>query len=73
MQDSKPMDTYVDKSLSLSRDKCPKTLGEKNKMYRVPYVSVVSNLMYAMMCKHLDICYAIGLVKQYQSNPSQKH
>ena len=29
MQDSKLMDTYVDKSLSLSRDKCPKTLGKK--------------------------------------------
>ena len=26
IQDSKQMDTYVDKSLSLSRDMCPKTL-----------------------------------------------
>ena len=25
MQDSKPMDTHVNKSLSLSRDMCPKT------------------------------------------------
>jgi hypothetical protein len=29
MQDSKPIDTPVDKSLSLSHDMCPKTLEEK--------------------------------------------
>ena len=48
MQDSKPMDTSVDKSLSLSRDMCPKTLEETEKKSRVPYASVVGSLMYAM-------------------------
>ena len=48
MQDSKPIDTPVDKSLSLSCDMCPKILEEKEKMFRVPYVSVVDSLMYAM-------------------------
>ena len=55
MQDSKPMDTLVDKSLSLSRDICPKTLKEKDKMSKVPYANAVSSLMYAMMCTHPDI------------------
>jgi len=62
MQDSKPMDTLVDKNLSLSRDMCLKTPEEKEKMSRVPYASVIGSLMYAMMCTHLDICYVIGLV-----------
>ena len=31
MQDSKPIDTLVDKSLSLSRDMCPKTPKKKEK------------------------------------------
>ena len=39
MQDSKPMDIFVDKSLSLSRDMCPKTPEEKDKMSRVPYAN----------------------------------
>ena len=69
MQDSKPMDIPVDKSLSLSRDICPKTSEEKDKMSRVPYASAVGSLIYAMMCTRLDICYAIGLVGRYQSNP----
>jgi hypothetical protein len=73
MQDSKPMDTPVDKSLSLSCDMCPKTLEEKKKMSRIPYASAIGSLMYAMMCTRPDICYAVGLVNRYQSNPGQKH
>jgi ATP-binding cassette subfamily B (MDR/TAP) protein 1 len=72
MQDCKPTNTYVDRSLSLSRDMCPKTLKEKEKMSKVPYASVVGSLMYAIMCTHPDICYIVGLVIQYQSNPGQK-
>ena len=73
MLDSKPMDTLVDKSLSLSRDMCPKTPDEKEKMFKVSYVSAVDSLMYTMMCTRPDICYTVGLVSRYQSNPSQKH
>jgi Fe-S cluster biosynthesis and repair protein YggX len=73
MQDSKPMDTLVDKSLSLSCNMCPKTLEEKEKMSKVPYASVVGSLIYTMMCTRPDICYVIGLVSRYQSNPGQKH
>ena len=68
MQDSKPMDTNVDKSLSLSLNICPKTLEEKEKMFKVLYTSVINSLIYAMMCTRLDICYVIGLVSRYQSN-----
>ena len=73
MQDSKPMDTSVDKSLSLSRDMCPKTSKEKEKMSKIPYASAVGSLMYAMICTRPDICYAVGLVSRYKSNPGQKH
>ena len=62
MQDSKPMDTPVEKSLSLSLDMSPKTPEEKEKMSKVPYVNAVGSLMYAMMCTRPDICYAVGLV-----------
>jgi len=55
MQDSKSIDTHVDKSLSPSCDMCPKTLEEKEKMSKVPYANVVGSLMYAMMCTRPDI------------------
>ena len=73
MQDSKPMNTPIDKSLSLSHDMCPKTLEEKKKMSGIPYASAVGSLMYVIMCTRPDICYVVGLVSRYQSNIGQKH
>ena len=29
--------------------------------------------MYAMLCTRLNICYSIGMVSRYQSNPGPKH
>ena len=29
--------------------------------------------MYAMLCTRPDICYAVGMVARYQSNPGQGH
>ena len=42
-------------------------------MRRVPYASAVGSLMYAMLCIRPDICYAIGIVSRYQSNPGLAH
>ena len=42
-------------------------------MKNVPYASVVGSLMYAMLCTRPDICYAVGLVSRYQSNPGEAH
>ena len=73
MHDCETLDTLVEKNFSLSFDMCPKTPNEKEQMSEVPYASVVGSLMYAMMCTRLDICYAIGLVRRFQSNPGPKH
>ena len=73
MHDCKPMDTLVERNLSLSLDMCPKTLEEKEKFSKIPYSGVVRSLMYAMMCTHPDICYVIGLARRFQSNPGIKH
>ena len=39
----------------------------------VPYAKVIGNLMYAMLCTRLDICFAVGMVSRYQSNPGLAH
>ena len=51
----------------------PKTSEEVNSMRKIPYASVVGSLMYAMLCKRPDICYSVGIVSRYQSNPGLKH
>ena len=67
MRDCKPMDIPIEKNLSLSLDMCLKTHNEKKQMSKVPNFSVVSSLMYAMMCTRPE------LVSRFQSNPGQKH
>ena len=73
MHNCKPIDTPVAKDESLSLKMCPKTSEEKERMARVPYASAVGSLMYAMMCTRPDICYAVGLVSRFQSNPGIAH
>ena len=42
-------------------------------MRQVPYASAVGSLMYAMLCTKPNICYSVGMVNQYQSNPGPKY
>ncbi|XP_054785885.1 secreted RxLR effector protein 161-like [Prosopis cineraria] len=67
------MDTPVAPGVKLSPDMGPKTEMAKRKMERVSYASTIESLMYAMICTRLDICYAVGLVSCYQSNPGEGH
>ena len=55
--------------ITLSLDDCPKTSKEKEYMKNVPYTSAVGSLIYTMFCTRPDICYAVGIVSRYQSNP----
>ncbi|KAK2991288.1 hypothetical protein RJ640_024553 [Escallonia rubra] len=73
MHNSKLIDTPMDKACTLTTDHCPKNDEEKNRMSKVPYAAAVGSLMYAMLCTRPDICYAVGLVSRYQSNPGPAH
>ncbi|MCO5557722.1 hypothetical protein L7F22_011293 [Adiantum nelumboides] len=42
-------------------------------MEKMPYVSAVGDLMYAMIATRPDIAFAVGVVSRYMSNPGKKH
>ena len=69
MKDSKKGFTPFRYEINPSQDQCSKTIEEKEYMKTVPYVSAVSSLMYVLLCTRLDICYSVGIVSTYQSNP----
>ncbi|MCQ7016867.1 DDE-type integrase/transposase/recombinase, partial [Clostridioides difficile] len=73
MQDSKKGFLPFRHGVHLSRDQSPKTSEEIEAMMTIPYASAVGSLMYAMLCTRPDICYAVGMVARYQSNPGQGH
>ena len=57
----------------LSKEQSPKTPQEVEDMRRYPYASAVRSLMYVMLCTRPDICYAVGMVSRFQSNPGLDH
>ncbi|KAA0051436.1 gag/pol protein [Cucumis melo var. makuwa] len=42
-------------------------------MRKILYASAVGSFMYAMLCIRPDICYSVGMVSRYQSNPGRDH
>ena len=59
--------------IAFYKDQSPKTSEEIERMRRVPYAEAVGSLMYAMFCTRPDICFAVGMVSRYQSNPGPEH
>ena len=73
MQDSKKGMLPFIHGVHLSKEQSPKTPQEVEDMRRYPYASAVGSLMYAMLCTRPDICYAVGMVSRFQSNPGPDH
>ncbi|KAK4594922.1 hypothetical protein RGQ29_018597 [Quercus rubra] len=73
MQNSKKGLLPFRHGVPLSDNQRPKTREEVDMMRQVPYASAVGSLMYVMLCTRPDICYSIGIVNRYQSNPRPKH
>eukprot|EP00253_Pinus_taeda_P009429 PITA_09429 len=73
MQDSKPVKVPIPTGVKLSAEQCPKTQEEEEDMSRVPYASVVSSLMYAMVCTRLDIAHLVGVLSKFMSKPGKEH
>jgi hypothetical protein len=69
MGDCRPVSTPVSKGTILNKSMCPTNKTELEEMIAVPYAQAVGNLMYVMTSTRPDICYAVGLVSRYQSNP----
>ena len=73
MQDSNKGFTPFRYGINLSQDQCPMTAEKKEYMKTISYASAVGSLMYVMLCTRPDICYSVGIVSRYQSNPGREH
>ena len=59
--------------IAISKEDCPKSLDDKDRMNKVPYASAIGSIMYTMICTPLDVSYALSMTRRYQSNPSEGH
>ena len=49
------------------------TAEKKEYMKTISYASIVGSLMYVMLCTIPNICYSVGILSRYQSNPGREH
>ena len=73
MENSKRGSLPFRHGIHVSKEQSPKTPEQKERMSRIPYASAVGSLMYAMLCTRPDICYAVGVVSRYESDPGEEH
>jgi hypothetical protein len=73
MLNEKLVSTPLANHFKLTKEMCPKTWEEIEYMSKVPYSSVVSSLMYAMVCTRSDIAHAVGVVSSYMNNLGKEH
>src|SRR4051812_22406636 len=73
MHDAKSFNMPIAPHFKLSSNDCPSTDEDYEYMLRVPYSSVVGSLMYAMVCSHPHLSFAMSLVSRFMANPGKVH
>ncbi|GKA91238.1 hypothetical protein Tco_0813108 [Tanacetum coccineum] len=73
MENSKKGNLPLHHGIKISKDLCPKTDVELDRMSRVPYASAIGSIMYAMTCTRPDVSFALSKVSRHQQNPGEGH
>ncbi|KAG8499182.1 hypothetical protein CXB51_005634 [Gossypium anomalum] len=57
--------------ISLSKEMCPSTPQERERMSKIPYASTIGSIIYAMLCTRPDVSYALSMTSRYQVDPGE--
>jgi ATP-binding cassette subfamily B (MDR/TAP) protein 1 len=55
----------MSRGVTLSNTHCVSTPDEQERMSRVPYALTIGSIMYAMICTHPDVSYALTVTSRY--------
>ncbi|KAK8533071.1 hypothetical protein V6N12_076352 [Hibiscus sabdariffa] len=73
MEESKRGFLPMRHGISLSKEMCPSTPQERERISQIPYASAIGSIMYAMICTRPDLSYALSMTSRYQANPGEGH
>ena len=59
--------------MHLSKSISPQDEKDRKNMSMLPYTSMVSSLMYTILCARLDIAYAVSVVSRVAAEPGKEH
>ncbi|KAK9000628.1 hypothetical protein V6N11_081117 [Hibiscus sabdariffa] len=71
MEESKRGFLPMRHGISLSKEMCPSSPQERERMSQIPYASAIGSIMYAMICTRPDLSYALSMTSRYQANPGE--
>ena len=73
MQEAKRGFVPMSHGIMISKEDCPKSSDDKDRMNKVPYASVIGSIIYVMICTRSDVSYALSMTSRYQSIPGEGH
>ncbi|KAG8489201.1 hypothetical protein CXB51_017237 [Gossypium anomalum] len=73
MEESKRGFLPMRHGISISKEMCPSTPQERERMSKIPYASAIGSIMYAMLCTRPDVSYALSMTSRYQVDPGKGH
>ena len=73
MKDSKRGNLPTCHEIKLSKEQCPHTPSDRERMSRIPYASAIGSIMYAMLCTRPDVSYSLSITSRYQANLGEQH
>ncbi|KAK8585371.1 hypothetical protein V6N13_076245 [Hibiscus sabdariffa] len=71
MEESKKGFLPMRHGMSLSKEMCPSTPQERERMSQIPYASAIGSIMYDMICTRPDLSYALGMPRIETTGPAQ--
>jgi hypothetical protein len=73
MGDCKPVVTPMEPGLQLTKEMGATTAEEIAEMKSIPYLTAIGMLLYLAMNTRPDICYPVGVLARFCSNPGMAH
>ena len=73
MENAKAVSTPLPSHLKLTKEMCPKTQEEEDKMSKVPYALAIGSLIYALVCTKPNIAHTVGVISRYMSHLGLEH
>lgn len=67
MNNAKPTTVPLATHFKLSSNLSPTTKEEKEIMRKIPYVSAIGSIMYAMVCSRLEISHVVSLTRRFMA------
>uniref|UniRef100_A0A3Q7EE90 Reverse transcriptase Ty1/copia-type domain-containing protein n=1 Tax=Solanum lycopersicum TaxID=4081 RepID=A0A3Q7EE90_SOLLC len=73
MDMSKPVSTPLASHFKLSELQMPQSMDDVEHMSKVPDMSAVGSIMYAMVCTRADVAQSVSVVSKYMANTGKRH